>query len=167
MIGPEDFDDIRNLKADYFRHLDAKRWSNLRSLFHADATFGGFPFDSGNADEFVSGVSEHLQGVESVHQGFMPRLAPMRYDCIHGIWSMHDYLIWPGDSRAYRGATIPGLYGIRGYGFYEEEYRPLNGVWRIATMRLVRTRIDLLVGEPVHRPMQDLIAPDPDWIPGA
>lgn len=167
MTGPADFEDVRNLKADYFRHLDAKRWPSLRSLFHADATFGGFPFASDTADDFVRGVSDHLQDVESVHQGFMPRLAVAGEGCIRGIWSMHDYLIWLPDSRDYRGATIPGLYGIRGYGFYEEEYRPFNGRWLISTMRLVRTRIDLLVGEPMHRPMHSLIAPDPDWIPNA
>jgi hypothetical protein len=167
MIGQEDFEAVRNLKADYFRHLDAKRWSNLRHLFHVDATFGGFPFSTENADDFISGVSSFLDDVDSVHQGFMPRLAVAGEDCIRGIWTMHDYLIWPCDSRDYRGASIPGLYGIRGYGFYEEEYRLLNGRWRIATMRLVRTRIDLLVGEPVHRPMDSLISPDPDWIPNA
>lgn len=167
MTTPEDFEDIRNLKADYFRHLDAKQWSSLRSLFHADATFGGFPFETGNADAFISGVSGFLLDIESVHQGFMPRLAAMGNDSVRGIWSMHDYLIWPRDSRDYRGASIPGLYGIRGYGLYEEEYRRLNGHWRIAAMRLVRTRIDLLVGEPVQLPVQDLGLPDPDWIPTA
>jgi hypothetical protein len=162
---PEDFEDIRNLKADYFRHLDAKRWPSLRDLFHADATFGGFPFETGNANEFTSGVAGFLQDVESVHQGFMPRLARSGKGVVRGIWSMHDYLIWPRDSREYRGAKIPGLYGIRGYGLYEEEYRRLDGHWRIAAMRLVRTRIDLLVGEHIQLPVQDLGLPDPAWIP--
>lgn len=167
MNRAEDFEDIRNLKADYFRHLDAKRWSSLGSLFHADAVFGGFPFETGNADEFIRGVSSFLRDVDSVHQGFMPRLAVTGEETIRGVWSMHDYLIWPRDSRDYRGASVPGLYGIRGYGFYEEEYWHLNGRWCIAVMRLVRTRIDLLVGEPIQRPMQSLVAPDPDWIPAS
>jgi hypothetical protein len=167
MTTLEDFEDIRTLKADYFRHLDAKRWPSLRNLFHADATFGGFPFDTGGADEFISAVAGFLQDVESVHQGFMPRLAVTGNGVIRGIWSMQDYLTWPRDSRDYRGAKIPGLYGIRGYGLYEEEYRHLNGRWRIAALRLVRTRIDLLVGEPVQLPVQDLGGPDPGWIPGA
>ena len=158
-------EDIRNLKADYFRHVDAKRWPNLRALFHADARFGGFPFAADDADGFVSGVSGFLQGVESVHQGFMPRLAVTGDGGIRGIWSMHDYLVWARDSRPYRGAKIPGLYGIRGYGLYEEEYRRLDGRWRIAAMRLVRTRIDLLVGERLQLPSQDFGSPDPDWIP--
>ena len=79
---------------------------------------------------------------------------------------MHDYLTWPFDNRGYRGASIPGFYGIRGYGFYEEEYRRLNGRWRISVMRLVRTRIDLLVGEQ-QTSMPSLITADSDWIPDA
>lgn len=165
MIPHDDFEDIRNLKADYFLHVDAKRWSSLRALFHADARFVGFPFPAADADGFVRGVSGFLEGVESVHQGFMPRLAVTGDGGIRAIWSMHDYLVWVPDSRPYRSTKIPGLYGIRGYGLYEEEYRRLDGLWRIASMRLVRTRIDLLVGEPLQLPGPDLVgAPDPDWI---
>jgi hypothetical protein len=159
-----DFEDIRNLKSDYFRHLDAKRWPSLRTLFHPGATFAGFPFAAEDAEGFVHGVSGFLRGVDSVHQGFMPRLAVTGDGTVRGIWSMHDYLVWAPDSRDYRGAKIPGLYGIRGYGLYEEEYRRLEGHWRIAAMRLVRTRIDLLVGEPAQLRGQDLGTPDPDWI---
>lgn len=107
MTTPEVFEDIRNLKADYFRHLDAKQWRSLRALFHADAVFGGFPFDSDNADAFISGVSGFLADIESVHQGFMPRLAVTGDGVIRGIWSMQDYLIWPRDSRDYRGQKSP------------------------------------------------------------
>jgi hypothetical protein len=167
MTGPEDFDAIRNLKADYFRYLDAKNWPGLRSLFHADAIFGGFPFGTENADDFVRSVSGFLHDVESVHQGFMPRLAATPDGAVRGVWSMHDYLLWPRDSRDYRGARVPGLYGIRGYGFYEEEYRRLNGCWRISVMRLVRTRIDLLAGDQTRPPMSSLIEATPDWIPDA
>jgi hypothetical protein len=159
------FEDIRNLKADYFRHVDAKRWQSLRALFHADSTLDGFPFAADDAHGFITGVSGFLEGVESVHQGFMPRLAVTDDGGIRGIWSMNDYLVWARDSRPYRGASIPGLYGIRGYGFYEEEYRRLDGQWRIAAMRLVRTRIDLLVGESLQLPGQQFGVPDPDWVP--
>lgn len=167
MSTSADFEDIRNLKADYFRYLDAKRWSDLRSLFLADAEFGGFLFSTESADDFVRSVSGFLHDVESVHQGFMPRLATTADGAIRGVWSMHDYLLWPRDSRNYRGAHVPGLYGIHGYGFYEEEYCRLNGRWRISTMRLVRTRIDLLTGDQARPPMSGLIEPTPDWIPDA
>lgn len=107
MVPHDDFEDIRNLKADYFLHVDAKRWSSLRALFHADARFVGFPFPAADADGFVRGVSGFLEGVESVHQGFMPRLAVTGDGGIRAIWSMHDYLVWVPDSRPYRGAKIP------------------------------------------------------------
>lgn len=90
--------------------------------------FAGFPFATGDADAFVQGVASFLDGVDSIHQGFIPRMTSIDSDTIRGLWSMHDYLVWPRDSRDYRGAKVPGLYGIRGYGTYEEEYRvPLEG----------------------------------------
>ncbi|MFJ4264405.1 nuclear transport factor 2 family protein [Paenarthrobacter nicotinovorans] len=160
-----DFTEVRNLKIDYFRYLDAKRWADLRSLFQHDATFGGFPFNTGDADEFVQGVSAFLDGVDSVHQGFMPQFSRVSESIIRGRWSMHDYLVWPPDSRDYRGAKIPGLYGVRGYGHYEEEYRYADGRWHVAVMRLLRTRIELLTGGgvPLHRQDYFLTA-DPEWI---
>ncbi|BCW58606.1 nuclear transport factor 2 family protein [Arthrobacter sp. StoSoilB20] len=160
-----DFDEVRNLKINYFRHLDAKRWTELRGVFHNEAQFAGFPFDAGDADAFVDGVSRFLDGVDSAHQGFMPQIASMGDDSMRAVWSMHDYLVWPRDSREYRGAKVPGLYGIRGYGHYEEEYRRVEGRWRISIMRLVRTRIELLTGDssPLHR--QDyFLAADPGWM---
>ena len=160
-----DFEDARNLKIDYFRHLDAKRWADLRRLFHDNAMFAGFPFATGDADAFVQGVASFLDGVDSIHQGFIPRMTSIDNDTIRGLWSMHDYLVWPRDSRDYRGAKVPGLYGIRGYGTYEEEYRRLDGQWRISVMRLVRKRIDLLTDESPSLRDQDFLAPDPEWIP--
>ncbi|WP_345154710.1 nuclear transport factor 2 family protein [Arthrobacter ginkgonis] len=159
-----DFDAVRNLKSDYFRHLDAKRWARLRSLFADDSTFDGFPFAANDADGFVAGVSAFLCDVESVHQGFMPRLVATGDHSIRGVWSMHDYLVWPRDSREYRGAKIPGLHGIRGYGLYEEEYRRVGEAWRISRMRLVRTRVELLVSEPMFLPVRQFGLPDPDWL---
>lgn len=77
---------------------------------------------------------------------------------------MHDYLTWPRNSRGYRGARVPGLYGIRGYERYEEEYRRADGQWRISIMRLVRTRIDLLTGEFAPVSDQEFLTADPEWI---
>ena len=56
----------------------------------------------------------------------------------------------PQDFEAIRNlkADYPGLHGI-------------------SAMRLVRTRIDLLVGEPSQAALASLIAPDPHWIPDA
>ncbi|MFP3462811.1 nuclear transport factor 2 family protein [Arthrobacter globiformis] len=159
-----DFEDARNLKIDYFRHLDAKRWADLRRLFHDDAVFAGFPFVAEDADAFVQGVASFLHGVDSIHLGFMPRMTATAEDTIRAVWSMHDYLVWPRDTRDYRGGKVPGLYGIRGYGTYEEEYRRLSGRWRISVMRLVRTRIDLLTGESAPLQNQDFLAADPLWL---
>ena len=158
------FEHIRNLKSDYFRHLDAKRWSSLHALFTADATFGGFPFAADDADGFIAGVSGFLEGVESVHQGFMPRLAATGDGSIRGIWSMHDYLVWARDSRPYRGAKIPGLYGIRGYGLYEEEYRRSTGTGGLLPCGWCGPGSTCWWANPCSSPARSFGAPDPDWI---
>lgn len=77
---------------------------------------------------------------------------------------MQDYLTWAPNSRGYKGVELPNLHGLRGYGFYEEEYVQGDSGWRICFSRLVRTRIDLLVGESPITPEFDVLDPDPDWL---
>lgn len=156
---------IHDLKAQYFQHLDAKRWEPLRELFSEDAKFEGFAFDSaGGREAFVATLAEFLADVRSQHQGCMPRLRRTGTHTARGIWTMHDYLSWEPNSRNYKGLALPGVHGLRGYGFYEEEYVLTNNGWRISFSRLVRTRIDMLVGEPAVTPEFEVLGPDPHWL---
>src|SRR6476620_7039260 len=136
--------------------------------------FAGFPFATGDADALVQGVASFLDGVDSIHQGFIPRMTSIDNDTIRGLWSMHDYLVWPRDSRDYRGAKVPGLYGVRGYGTYEEEYRRL--VRAVANFSHAprpdknrspdgRVAFTARPGLPGPGPgMDSLGAPAPDWL---
>ena len=156
---------ITDLKAQYFQHLDAKRWDQLRTVFSDDACFEGFAFESGGGpDEFVAVLSRFLADVRSQHQGFMPRFRRVNETTIRGVWSMHDYLTWEPDSRVYKGIEIEGMHGLRGYGYYEEEYRLTDKGWRISFSRLVRTRIDALVGPLPVTPAYDVLGPDAEWL---
>src|SRR5699024_8437855 len=141
------FETVRTLKARYFQYVDSKQWESLRGLFTPDAVFSGFPFEASNPDAFIANLSEYFIDVDSVHQGFMPILIPRDCNTIRGRWTMQDHLLWPRDSRPYRGEMIPGLRGIRGYGVYEEEYRLLGNDWKISRMRLARTRVELVTEE--------------------
>lgn len=163
-ISWQDFEEIKSLKSRYFYWLDMKQWSRLRSLFVDEVQFEGFPFAMEGPDAWVDGVSKFFDGVVTQHRGSMPRFQQVTPDRVRGMWPMTDYLTWEPDSRTYRGITIPGMYGIHGYGYYEEEYVRTAMGWRIAFMRLTRVRIDPLAGDHVPTPNYDVLPPDIDWL---
>ncbi|WP_437773407.1 nuclear transport factor 2 family protein [Arthrobacter sp. KNU40] len=158
---------ITDLKARYFRYVDDKRWDQLPELFTDDAHFGGFAFDSsGTTADFVSALSAFLNDTHSEHRGTMPRLRMVDANTVRAVWTMSDYVTWEPDSRVYKNVPIEGMYGIRGYGLYEEEYLRTPAGWRISFSRLVRTRIDPLVGTPAPDPGYELNTQDTTWLDG-
>jgi uncharacterized protein (TIGR02246 family) len=134
-VGDE-LEEIRRLKARYFRHLDRKEWVELAQVFTADAHMDADGFTSTGRDEIVAFLRRVLADTRTVHHGHMPEI-DLDGDTARGIWAMEDYVEF--------GAHDPPK-GLRGYGHYEEEYRREDGTWRIANLRLVRLRVDLLEG---------------------
>lgn len=163
-VTTADLEEVRRLKSRYFRYVDTKRWDALRTVFADDAVFDGFAFATAGPDAFVAGVAAYLDGIESVHQGFMPDLRPWDDGRIRGVWSMFDRLVWKPGSRGYKGVDLPGQWGITGYGHYEEEYRRTADGWRICFMRLTRLRVEPLVGSGYDVPAYDLPRLTPDWL---
>jgi hypothetical protein len=163
-VLPADLEEIRRLKSRYFRYVDTKRWDALREVFDDEAEFDGFAFATAGPDAFVAGVSQYLEGIQSVHQGFMPDLRSRGPDLVRGIWSMFDQLVWEPGTRGYKGVELPGQWGIRGYGHYEEEYRRTPAGWRISFMRLTRLRVEPLVGPGSAIPPYDLPRLTPGWL---
>jgi hypothetical protein len=158
---------ITDLKSRYFQYVDCKNWESLPELFTPDARFSGYAFDAaGTTADFVNALSAFLDDTKSQHRGSMPRFRTLDSNRARGVWSMNDYVTWEPDSRVYKNVPIPGMYGIRGYGFYEEEYLRTSGVWRISFSRLVRTRIDPLVGNPSADPAYEFSTPDATWLDG-
>ncbi|MFF4250672.1 nuclear transport factor 2 family protein [Streptomyces sp. NPDC001663] len=153
-----------DLKARYFFYVDSQQWERLRGLFTDDARFEGFAFGGEGPDAFVRGVDGLLTGARSVHQGSLPRFRAQPDSLVRARWSMQDYLTWPPGSRSFRGNSSPDLSGIRGYGYYDEEYRRTPEGWRIAFLRLTRLRIDLLHG-PHTEDISGALPPDLDWLP--
>lgn len=155
---------LRALKARYFRAVDAQDWSLLRTLFTEDARFEGFAFAAPGPDGFVDGVSSYLTGLVSVHHGFTPEYRGLTEDRVRGIWVMEDYLFWPPGTRGYKGVTVPGQWGIRGFGHYEEEYERSEQGWRISFMRLSRVRVEALAGPGYETPPYELTRRGDDWL---
>jgi len=134
----KDLEAIRQLKARYFRLMDTKQWEAWGEVFTADAVVEASPDPDqifrGRA-EIVASVSEALRGAVTVHHGHMPEIELTGRNRARGIWAMYDFV------------DLPQLL-LHGWGHYHEEYRREDGVWRIASTKLTRLRLDITPKEP-------------------
>ena len=127
-----DLEELRQLKARYFRLMDTKAWDELREVFTTDVRIDTME-DSGTVivgvDEYLPFLIGQIGEVTTVHHGHMPELRLLDDDTATGIWAMEDELWWP------EGAPIRYLHG---YGHYHETYRRTPDGWRISELRLTR-----------------------------
>lgn len=161
----EDYLAITALKARYFRAVDTHAWPALRDVFTADARFGGFGFGiREGVDTLMRVLGEQLSEVQSQHRGFTPEFAVRSPDLVRGVWAMADELHWPAGRTALADPTVPGMRGIRGTGFYEDEYTRTPAGWRISLSRLIRTRVEAIGdGDPHPLPLPGR-GLDPAWL---
>ena len=134
-----DIEEIKRLKARYFRAVDQKDWDLYAQVFGRDAHLevpeGGVSEDGREA--IVKAISTVLEGVTTVHHGHMPEIEITGDGTARGTWAMFDYVEFPaGDG----GARV----GLKGYGHYHEDYVREDGEWRIRRSELSRIRIDPL-----------------------
>jgi hypothetical protein len=140
MTAADELEEIRQLKARYFRFLDTKDWDGLRSVLADNVvaivdtavSTNGADGMSGpkvtGADEFVRAVRDAVAPCVTVHHGHMPEITLTSETTATGIWAMEDVVTFP------EGHT---LYGA---GHYHETYAKADGTWRIASLHLTRTR---------------------------
>ena len=128
----DDIEAIRQLKARYFRALDAKDWALYTSVFTADLVVdnrrAGSTLIEGR-EAFVDYVRS-LAIVQSVHHGHMPEIELLTPTTASGVWAMEDYNLWQ-DGRQNHG-----------WGHYLETYEKQDGRWAIKTMKLSYLRIE-------------------------
>ncbi len=160
----QDYEEIRHLKSRYFRWVDQKQWDRMPELFLGTARFEGLWAAADGPSGFIENLRRNLTGnVVTVHHGGMAEFVRVDDERIRAIWSMTDYLTWPAGSRGYLGVTVPDQVGIRGYGYYEEEYQRTADGWRIAVLRLTRIRIDPILDSP-QAPEYPFMTPDVGWL---
>lgn len=136
-----DIEEIKRLKARYFRALDTKDWDEWGQVFARDAVLEVPEADvlRRGREDIVASVSAALTGARTVHHGHMPEIEITGPDSARGIWAMFDYVEWlPRES----GERV----GLLGFGHYHEEYVREDGAWRIAKTHLSRLRVDPLPG---------------------
>jgi hypothetical protein len=133
-------EEIKRLKARYFRHLDTKQWDKWGSVFTDDARLHmpDGPLDVQGRDVIVATVRELLGGVVTVHHGHMPEIDVVDAERATGIWAMFDELIYPPGEAV--DEALPAV--LRGYGHYAEEYRRTDDGWRISLCELTRLRVE-------------------------
>jgi SnoaL-like domain len=136
-------EEIKQVKARYFRTMDTKDWDAYAEVFAPDAVMDmrsemrdgvteGEGVTTGNRAiaEFVKGS---IDVVTTVHHGHMPEITFTSDTTANVIWAMEDKLRWPD------GYPIKTMHG---YGHYHETYRCIDGAWKIQTIRLTRLRVD-------------------------
>lgn len=147
-------EEIRSVKARYWRSMDRRLWDEFEQCFTDDCVFDvrfafveppigrmPAPNDSGYQDNHIfrgakvirEYVEKGLVGVRSVHQGHIPEIDLLSSTEANAIFPFEDVLEFPeGTSPRY----------IRGYGHYHEEYRQVDGHWCISKSTIYRLMIN-------------------------
>lgn len=138
-------EDLRTLKARYWRFVDTKRWAELQGLLAPDATFTDHAseFHGEGAREIVGAISAGFADVVTVHHGHQSELTVIDEDHASGIWAMEDLLIYPpGGIHPPHAVPTPTL---RGSGHYYETYVRTAAGWRFQTIELYRLRLETVL----------------------
>lgn len=132
-----DIEQIKQLKARYFRCMDTKQWEDFAEVFTRDATLR---WGEGEGDvfqgrtEIVERLRHILREAITVHHGYMPEIEITAPGQAHGIWAMSDRIEHP-------------KYRLVGRGHYTETYRIEDDAWRIAATHLTRLTAERSVRE--------------------
>ena len=128
-------EEIKKLKARFFRFVDTQQWEEFSALFTQDAELH-YPeyFDAPRSVAVSVATNREVlsQGV-SVHQGYLPEIEITGPASATGIWGMSDHL-WmePGN--------FTNASELFGSGHYFETYVKEDGRWLIKSLRLARLR---------------------------
>lgn len=135
-------EDIRALQSRYVRLADSGDWQGLSELFLPDAPFtaygvaGDVQTDLNGREAIAAGVAAGVGSGIVIHHLFSYEIdvqSPVR---AHGVWAMEDWI-----DRSHETGTIP-FRTMRGYGHYHVDYAKTGEGWRIAGLKLQRTRLD-------------------------
>ncbi len=135
-----DIEQIKQLKARYFRLLDTKDWDGFAELFTDDCEHL-LPTEDPRAPvpnaAYLADIRLTLAGAVTVHHGVCPEITILGPRDAEGVWAMFD------DVELTQPPHGPAR--LQGYGHYRETYRKGDdGRWRISSKQNVRLRVDTL-----------------------
>ncbi len=125
-----EIEEIKQLKARYFRLIDLGKWDEFAELLTEDCEQSWQPApgetaDGGRGREGVASfIRESLAGMRSVHHGHMPEIEITSETTARGIWALYDHC-------TAKGETI-----FDGAGYYYDTYEKHDGRWLIRSTRL-------------------------------
>jgi hypothetical protein len=133
-------EEIKQVKARYFRCMDTKDWVGFGAVFAPDATVDYTPPGGNSADWSTSGAAKIVAFVRkvvepaiTVHHGHMPEVELTSDTTARATFAMEDRIWWPEGSRRKT---------LHGWGHYHETYEKIDGKWVIKTLKLTRLRVD-------------------------
>jgi hypothetical protein len=142
-------EDIRQLKARYYRCMDTKDWEGLANVFAPDAVFdlrqvnsvrnpltGEWAPPYGDESVVYRGhaavvgmIRNAVSRLVTVHHGHMGEVEITSDSAARAIWAMEDVIHNPpGEARA----------SMHGFGHYHDTYVRLDRGWAIQTTRITR-----------------------------
>ncbi|WP_225205178.1 nuclear transport factor 2 family protein [Novosphingobium huizhouense] len=139
-------EEIKQLKARYFRLMDTKDYAGLRTVFADDAVFDAAcslsiepAEDTENwihqgGDNIAAFVEAAVDPLRTVHHGHCHEIEVLSATEARGVIAMEDK-IWDAQGKLF----------LHGMGHYHETYRKDGGAWRIVTSRI--TRLHVILGE--------------------
>ena len=128
----DDIEDIKQLKARYFRMMDTKDWDGLADVFTEDVEIDVTGENGGvthSVADYIPFLRAAIEDVITVHHGHMPEIQLTSPTSAVGIWALEDQLWWP------EGASLEYMHG---FGHYHETYEKQDAGWRIKTMTITR-----------------------------
>lgn len=130
-------EEVRELKARYLRLLDTQQWDDLVAIFAPDARFTlatfGDPIVFDNTAEWIGYVKPVLGGGKTVHQVHQGEIDVVDENTASARWAMTDYVV---------PAASSGRASFYGHGHYTEQYRRIDGSWRIVELALTRLMLN-------------------------
>ena len=133
-------EEIRQVKARYFRFMDMKDWADFTAVFAPDASVDYAPEAADSSDWKASGATNVVALVRkvvgpavSIHHGHMAEVEVISPGTAHAIFAMEDLIFWPEGSRHKT---------LHGWGHYHETYEKIGGKWVIKTLKLTRLRVE-------------------------
>ena len=135
-------EEIKGLKARYFRLMDTKKWDEWEQLFAPDLV-AEFPDDQPDAapmrgrSDFAKAIAALNGPALTIHHGHTPEIEVLSPTTARGIWVMLDFCKYP------KPGSLPGdATTLVGYGHYHEAYEKLSRGWVIKTLKLTRLKLD-------------------------
>lgn len=149
-----DIEEIRGLKARYFRCMDTKDWDGLAKVFAPDAVFdlrevssvpnpltGEWkpPYDDESAvhrghANVLKMIHDAVAHRVTVHHGHMGEIEITGEDTARGVWAMEDVVV-----NAPGGEPI----NMHGSGHYHDTYVRLAHGWAILTTKITRLTLQV------------------------